>query len=544
MPVDTQTPGSPGWWLKRLGDRLIARRPRYEALDLYFRGEQAVPALSGKATRQAFRDLMQMARMNYAELVIEAVQERMTPAGFRTGSEGDELEDREAWRMWQENYLDADSGLVHRASLSMGDAYVIVGADPDVPEGAPVRPLITPEDPREVITEEDPRRRRKTLAGLKMYRDASGDDVAYVYLPGRVYRFRADGSSPLSATVNGDREPVSVISAEGWSPDGVLELPAALRTEVPCVPFRNNPTLFNVGRGEFEPHLGLLDRISFTVLQRLEVATLQAFRQRAIKGVEARDEDGNKIDYSNIFDYSPGSLWLLPETAELWESQQVDLTPIRAAVKDDVQDLAAVTRTPLFYLTPEANNGSAEGASLAREGLVFKVTDRIKQAGQSWEQVMSLAFLLKGDTTRGNRADMEVIWASPERFSLAERYDAAVKAGSAGVPWRTVMTDILQFTPQQVDRMEAERAADSLLSGAAAEEEVPERARPPAPASPDDDAAGSMRERFDALGVAVRAGVDPADAAARVGLPGVRFTGAVPTSLRLPEEDAADLEET
>jgi hypothetical protein len=53
-----------------------------------------------------------------------------------------------------------------------------------------------------------------------------------------------------------------------------------------------------------------------------------------------------------------------------------------------------------------------------------------------------------------------------------------------------------------------------------------------------------MRERFDALGVAVRAGVDPADAAARVGLPGVRFTGAVPTSLRLPEEDAADLEET
>jgi hypothetical protein len=56
---------------------------------------------------------------------------------------------------------------------------------------------------------------------------------------------------------------------------------------------------------------------------------------------------------------------------------QVDLGPVRQAIRDDVQDLAAVTRTPLFYLTPDAANGSAEGASLAREGLVFKTEDRI-----------------------------------------------------------------------------------------------------------------------------------------------------------------------
>ena len=104
VPVDTQTPDSPGWWLKRLGDRLLSRRPHYDLLDAYFNGDQAVPALSGKATKQAFRDLMAMARLNMAELVVEAVRERMTPAGFRTGSEGDDVEDKEAWRLWPVSY--------------------------------------------------------------------------------------------------------------------------------------------------------------------------------------------------------------------------------------------------------------------------------------------------------------------------------------------------------------------------------------------------------------------------------------------------------
>lgn len=45
-----------------------------------------------------------------------------------------------------------------------------------------------------------------------------------------------------------------------------------------------------------------------------------------------------------------------------------------------------------------------------------------------------------------------------------------------------------------------------------------------------------LKLQFDALGVGVRAGVDPADAAKRVGLEGIKFTGAVPSSLRLPPD--------
>lgn len=52
-----------------------------------------------------------------------------------------------------------------------------------------------------------------------------------------------------------------------------------------------------------------------------------------------------------------------------------------------------------------------------------------------------------------------------------------------------------------------------------------------------------MKSAFDALGVAVRAGVDPDSALQALGLDGVRMTGAVPVSLRLPEKDTVDLEE-
>lgn len=452
MPIDTTPANSPGWWLHRLLKRLGDRQGHYDRLESYYTGEQAIPVMSSRAVRESYMRLMALARTNFAELVVEAVRERMTPAGFRTGADGDELGDAEAWRIWQANALDADSALVHRASLSMGDAYVIVGSV-DPATGAPV---ITPEDPRQVITEHHPIHKRRVVAALKaFYDDTANIDLAYLYLPGVVARAGRQHDPQAGAKVSSfDASSSWEWIDQGSTPEGV----------VPVVRFANRATLGGVSYAEFETHISILDRINYTILSRLEIATLQAFKQRAIKGVPTRDAQGNDIDYDDIFSMAPGAIWLLPAAAELWESNAVDLGPIRSAVRDDVQDLAAVTRTPLFYLTPEATNGSAEGASLAREGLVFKTMDRLVQAGESWEQVMSLAFTFAQDEQRASRGDMEVIWASPERFSLAERYDAAAKAQAAGVPWRTVMSDVLQFSPQQIDRMEVERQADALLN--------------------------------------------------------------------------------
>lgn len=444
--IDTDTLASPGWWLNRLLTKLAERKPRYDLLDSYFRGDQAIPIHASKAVRQSYRQLMAMARTNFAELAVEAIRERTTPVGFRTGASGDEFGDAEAWRIWQANSLDADSAIVHRTCYALGDAYVIVGGvDPEIKA-----PLISPEDPRQVIVESDPRRRRRSLAALKLFRDdVFGVTRAYVYLPGEVWQ-------ATTTTENPDGH-----ADWNWVSDIPIPLPAKI---VPVVRFANRVDMFGCSSSEFERHLAILDRINYTILSRIEVATIQAFRQRAVKGVPDKDEDGNDVDYDDIFAADPGALWIMPQTAELWESGQVDLGPIRQAIRDDVQDFAAVTRTPLFYLTPEANNGSAEGASLAREGLVFKTEDRLVSLGEDWEQVESYAFLFAGDTQRAALPDLEIIWAPAERFTLAARADAASKAQMAGVPWRTIMSDIWQFSPQQIARMEAERATEALLS--------------------------------------------------------------------------------
>lgn len=451
MAIDMTEPRSPGWWLSKLLKDLGERQDRYDLLDSYYRGDPPLPQ-GPESSREAFRRFQATARTNFASLVVEAVRERMLVAGFRSGAGGDENGDAEAWRIWQANQLDADSALVHRASLALSDAYVIVGP-PE--EGVPV---ITPEDPRQVVTAHDPVRHRRVVAALKVFADDVDDvDSAYLYLPGQVWR-AVRRRQPAAGVV-----PSSDLSGWDWLEDGPGRLPAGV---VPVVRFPNRADLAGNSMGEFEDSVDVLDRINFMLLQRMMIAAVQAFRQRAVKGLPRHDENGDEIDYTGMFPMDPGALWQLPDDGEIWESQQVDLGPILNSVRHDVQDLAAVTRTPLFYLTPDATDGSAEGASLAREGLIFKTRDRLSQAGESWEQVMALAFLFAGDQQRASAVDMETIWLPPERHSLAERYDAATKANSVGVPWRSIMTDVLQFSPQQVARMEAERLIDQLFTPA------------------------------------------------------------------------------
>lgn len=448
MPIDTSEPRSPGWWLAKLLRELAERQPRYDRLDAYMRGDPPLPQ-GPESSVEAWRRFQQKARTNFAALIVDAVLDRMEIVGFRTGADGDENGDDEAWRIFQANHLDADSELVHKTQLGLGDAYTIVG--PPDRTGVPV---ITPEDPRQVYAVHDPVRRRQAIAAVKVFADDIEDvDVAYLYLPGRVYRAHRRRQSSYNPGLD--------FSGWEWDERGFGILPGDV---VPVVRFPNRMDLLTgTSLGEFEDVIDILDRINHMLLQRLVIATAQAHKQRAIKGLPTHTQGGEEIDYSGVFPMEPGSLWALPDDAEVWESGQVDLTSILSAVRHDVQDLAAVTRTPLFYLTPDAAQGSAEGASLAREGLIFKARDRIAPASTSWRQTMSHAFLFAGDTVRASMVDLEAIWSPPERHSLAERFDAATKAKAVDVPWRSIMSDVLQFSPQHVARMEAERLMGALF---------------------------------------------------------------------------------
>lgn len=448
MPIDTREAGSPGWWLDRLGGRLMKRRPRLDRLWNYYIGDPDLPE-GDEGYREAYQAFQKKARTNYARLAVKATRDRMILNGFRTGADDDENGDKTARDIMSANGLRVEYGDLHTFVLVMGVGYTIIGGPS---AGTAGFPTITVEDPRQVITEHDPVNPRRVRAALKLFTDdVTGDDLAYLYLPGRV---RVATRKTTTSTGN-----LFAVGGWEWDEDKSDDLPNGFEDVVPVVRFLNED-----GLGEFEPHLDLLDRINKTILDRMVISAIQAFRQRAIAGdLPDVDEDGNEIDYAEMFRPGPGELWKLPEGAELTELGQVDVRPILEAVKDDAREFAAVTSTPLYTMFPDSANGSAEGAAVQRESHVFKVEDRHVRLGDGHILTMGHAFRFMGDEQRANLLTLEPLWRPAERFSLVERSQASSQAQD--VPWRTRMTDIWQFSPDKVAEMETERAADALLAG-------------------------------------------------------------------------------
>ena len=120
-----------------------------------------------------------------------------------------------------------------------------------------------------------------------------------------------------------------------------------------------------------------------------------------------------------------------------------------AAVKDELRQLASVSKTPLYILDASAAQGSAEGASASRETLVFKVEDMCARAGDALASAMALSFEATGDPRTG----LEVIWQPADRVSMMERGQAASQAATT-LPRRTIWRKIWQLTPDEITQAE------------------------------------------------------------------------------------------
>ena len=417
--------------------QLARKQGGYNLLEQYYDGNAPLPE-GAEGQSRAYRRFQRKSRLNLAQLSVAAVRERMIVGGFRTGADDDENGDQVARRLWKANNLDVGSADLHSNLLKFGCAYAIVG----YPEGSEF-PVVTVEDPRQVYAYTSPTDGRTVLEAIKIFSE-NGEHYAYFYYADSVETFTK-------------RNDHSIYDVEYWVRDEVQANPLG---EVPVVKFTNADE-----RGEYEPYLDIIDRINHMILQRLVIATTQAFRQRVLRGdFPTHDADGNEIDYNGIFDSGAGSLWMIPETAQVQELGQADIGGILQAVRADIQDFAAVTRTPLHYLVPDNASGSAEGAALAREGLVFKAEDRINRVTPGWAKVMSLMFSWIGDDERAQLLDLEPLWRSAERYSLSERGDANSKFQD--IPFRSRMSLIGQFSPAEIAEMETERAGEALLTEA------------------------------------------------------------------------------
>lgn len=455
MSIDVETVGSPGWYLLRLSRKLEKRRRSVDEQFARFENTAPVPQSMAGAP-EAAKAFYSASRTAFAEMVVKAVKYPLRVQGVLSDadeSSGD-IGDRVAEQMMIRSGMSMEVDDAHRVSLVAGDAYAIVSKH----EG---EARYTAEDPRQVVTLHDPIVQAKVVAAGKFFfHEEDGKPYAYLYRPGRVWRATKAGARRSSAS--------SVRFSSQWVWDESMggeagqALPGDLSDVMPVFRYRNEE-----GIGEFQRHGGILDRLDHMVLQGMTIATMQAFKQRAIRVPEEdmpdEDENGRQIDYNDILAADPGALWKLPETAEIWESGNVDLTPVWTGMEKFTQQLSAVTFTPLAMFSPEGQNQSAAGAGFAREGRTFKIEDRQDRLGLVHAQALALLFRIDGDAARSKPEALQIVWRPAERYSLAEKGDAMVKYKTGGVPWRTRMIEVGQFTPRQVARMDEERLSDEVL---------------------------------------------------------------------------------
>ncbi|MEU1200106.1 phage portal protein [Streptomyces sp. NPDC005813] len=467
MPVDSSKVESPGWWLQRLGKKLLDERPDsrdthgemtpgLDTLRDYAEGRPPIPHVLGVDPNEA-REWMRDARTNWVGTVIDSPTERMHVDGFRFSDPEDDSDDAksadtDANRIWQENSLDADADLVHYGALSQRRAFVLVERGDDG------RPVLTHETPRQVAVEHEQGNRRKLAAGLKLWRDDwTGNTRATLWTPERIYDFVTKSSAPAFSG--------NAATLRGWD---AFALPNSAESErandldvVPLIPFINRRNRRPEGFAEHEDVLSIQNRINLSLINLMAAMRYGAFRQRWAAGLEVGEDPvtGQPIQ---PFQLDIRRLWTTDDPeVKFGEFAATDLKPYVAAVESAVQDLAAISRTPPHYLIGAVVNVSGDALKAAETGLVSKVRDRQRNFGESWEQVMRLAFRVLGDERRATSVTAETVWRDPESRSIAELADAAVKKSSAGVPWRQRMED-MGYTPAEISRMEIDRAADAL----------------------------------------------------------------------------------
>jgi hypothetical protein len=470
VPLDTETPLSPGWWLVRLTRRLNAQRARTHHLERLYKGDHDLPSVPDKY-RTVFRMFQAQARTNYLALVAEAPLERMSVEGFRVGdSEGT---DATTWDRWQRANMDADQVVVHRSMLALSLGFTMVSPHPRKPDVI----AITPEFPDQMIVEPYPEDRRDVRMALKMWEDDITGEVRANLIStagelgapdGYVIKFRGPRSTRRELLVSQDVTHLLPILGE-WE---MMDYARTGMSRNPVTSFENRPGVDFRPRSEFEDVIPIQDRINSTLFHRLVAEAFGSFRQKAILNyVYDEDPDGNAIppDLKNDL----ASAWIFEKDEEggsgvsLFEFSQTDTSNIISAAEADVRDLAAITRTPPHYLLTGMNNIGGDALKTAETGLVSKVKrEHIPQATGSWKSTMSKAAELAGDDPT-ELDDSEVLWADAESRTMAELYDAAVKAQTAGVPWRQRM-ELLGFAPKEIDRMDAQRTADAMVASLSA----------------------------------------------------------------------------
>lgn len=408
--------------------------------------------------------LRDMSRNNYARLVVSAVTNKCGIDGFRTAAANDEYGDDVVATLFDRDDMGYQIQDAIEMACSFRRSYLLV--DPITK-----RQRVVPSNNASVLMDasDEPAaaivlRRDRVLDReiLQVFVRTIHEDTGLAEGPPRMFLATRDyedrgifASRGIVLTSSDSEVPLDKRVDNDWT--WWKEVPLKGVSRIPLTVLKNKD-----GKTEFEDSSDVVNRLNHMIFQRVIIATMQAFRQRAITGNFPKvDDKGREIDYTSMFEAGPAHMWQLPEGAEIWESSPTEYNGLLEAVKADERALGAQTSTPMNYFSDSVNN-SAEGAATQKESYYDRVDDRRRRFGSRLRRHVSILMEINEEAERAKIEDLEIIWKPIETLTLSERSAAFASLKGQGLSLKTALREGMKMTPREIQRAVGETLDDSL----------------------------------------------------------------------------------
>lgn len=422
-------PTTPQEWFEWMDAKLARESSAADKYTRYYDSQINSLAFAQEKFSQIFGDMFTGWQDNFTQLIVDSISERLSVKGFRFGE--DHAADKDAAKIWQRNFLDAESNAAHIDALVRGEAYLTVWH-----EGDHMKPIIVPESSENVVVQYYPGSRRKVQVAFKKYYDDWGGVHATLWTEKNIFTSEWNGRSGWAA-------PVSEKNFLG---------------EVPVVPLQNRTRLSSAPKSELTNIIPLQDAINKIAADAIVASEFAAFPQRILSGIESLDENSSDEEQAaerkrELKVYIDRIIELDSVDVKWGQFEAADLSNYVTLIDMLVQHLASQSRVPFHYFLLNGGQApSGEAITAAEAGLVAKARERMLHFGESWEQAMRLAFKVMDDP-RAEVWDAETIWGDPEHRSQGALADALLKLKGIGVPDKALQEEY-GYSPSEIERFD------------------------------------------------------------------------------------------
>ena len=421
----------PGAWLKRLIQCHDHELPELRLMDSYYEGTQPLSYLAPEIQAE-LSDRMRQLIINWPQLVVDALDERLDVEGFRYSDS--ETTENDLWAIWQANDLDEGSQQAHVDALALRRSYLIIGAN----EQDAATPIVTAESALDVFAERDPRT-RQVVAAVKRWEEPAADStvgptkMASLYLP----EMRCTFEQVKGEWVEQDRDEHDL-------------------GEVLVVPLANRPRLRHMeGTSELRAVIPISDAACKIASDMMVGAEYHAMPRRWATGMsrdDFADENGQPLGALSSL---AGRLWVNEsDTVKYGQFPEAQLSNFHETINQLARLVSALTGLPPAFLGLATDQPPSADAIRASEARLVKRAERRQRAfGEAWERVMRLVLLVRDGSIDPRTRSLETVWRDPATPTFAQMADATVKLHAAGILPTEMAWERLGFSAVERDRM-------------------------------------------------------------------------------------------